>query len=194
MNNQYSSIAIFDLTSDSKMAISAISVTPDEVVLSGAWVLPQSNKKDISLILSNRLAIPLTTEAEKLFPEKEFGFRKVSLADFFSEAKDDAKSGLDSFNEYKNQDSKKRKNLVAPTFYDWNEVPNLLQAASALNSFGMTDQYDGTAPEMRPVHAAARLVQLFVLKWHSDESARSGRKYVDGTDAELTILPRSWMN
>lgn len=197
MNRQYSSIAIFDLAEDSKIAISVISVisvTPNEVVLSGAWVLPQNNKIDISLILSNRLAIPLSPEAEKLFSEKEFEFRKVSLSDFFSEAKDDAKSGLQSFNQYKDQDPKKRKNLVEPGFYDWNEAPNLLQAPWILNSLGMTDQYEGTAPEMRPILAAARLVQFFIVKWHSDELARTGRKYVDGTDAELTILPRSWVN
>jgi hypothetical protein len=194
MNNQYSSIAIFDLTLDSKVAISAISVTPNEVVLSGAWVLPQINTKDISLILSERLAIPLSPEAEKLFSANEFGYRKVSLADFFSEAKDDAKSGLDSFNVYKDQDPKKRKILVAPTFYDWDEAPNLLQAASVLNLLGMKDEYDGTAPEMRPVLAAARLVQFFVLKWHADESARTGRKYVDGADAQITILPKSWLS
>lgn len=193
MNNQYSSIALFDLTLDSKVAIAAISVTPNEVVLSGAWVLPQSNAKDISLILSNRLAIPLTPGAEEIFSEKEFGYRKVSLADFISEAKADAKSGLESFSEYKNQDLKKRKNLVAPTFFEWNETPDLLQAAAVLESFGINGRYEGSPSEMESTHAAARLVQFFILKWHSDESARSGRKYVDGTEAELTILPRSWL-
>jgi hypothetical protein len=193
VNNQYSSIALFDLTSDSKVAIAAVSVTPNEVVLSGAWLLPQNNEKDISLILSNRLAIPLTPGAEKIFSEKQFGYKKVSLADFISEAKADAKSGLDSFNEYKNQDLKKRKNLVAPTFFEWNETPDLLQATTVLESFGIIGRYEGSASEMESTHAAARLVQFFILKWHSDESARSGRKYVDGTEAELTILPRSWL-
>jgi hypothetical protein len=193
VNNQYSSIVVFDLTSNSKVAITAVSVTPNEVVLSGAWVLPQSNKKDISLILSNRSAIPLSSGAEKIFSEKEFGYRKVSLADFFSEAKADAKSGLESFIEYKNQDLKKRKNLVAPSFFEWNQTPDLLEAVAVLESFGISGQYEGSAPEMESTHAAARLVQFFILKWHSDESARSGRKYVDGTEAELTILPRSWL-
>jgi hypothetical protein len=193
MNKQYSSIAIFDVVADSKVAISAISVTPNEVVLSGAWVFSQSNKKDISLVLSDRLGIPLSLEAENLLTEKEFGYKKVSMSDFFSEAQSDAKLGLQAFNEFKEQDLKKRKNLVEPSFFDWKDVPNLLQSASVLNSLGLTDQYEGTATEMRSVLAAARLVQFYILKWHADESSRTGRKYVEGSDAEITILPRSWM-
>ena len=193
MNKQYSSIAVFDVTPDSKVAIAAISVTPNEVVLSGAWVFSQSNKAEISLVLSDRLAIPLSIDAEKLFTEKALGYKKVSLSDFFSEAEIDAKIGLKAFQEFKDEDPKKRKNLVQPTFFEWDEAPNLLQAASVLSSLGITDRYDGTATEMLSVFAAARLVQFYIMKWHEDESSRAGRKYVEGTDAEITILPRSWM-
>jgi hypothetical protein len=30
--------------------------------------------------------------------------------------------------------------------------------------------------------------------WHLDEQDRSSRKYVEGEDAEITILPKSWLN
>ena len=42
--------------------------------------------------------------------------------------------------------------------------------------------------------AAARLVKFLIEMWQLDEQERVNRKYVDGTDAEITILPESWLN
>lgn len=194
MSSQYASVAIFDLGPANKVSISVISVTPNEVVLSGSWVLEQHQDNEISLILSDRLAIPLTKATESAYPEKKYGYTKVSLSDFFVEARLDAASSLEAFNQYRNEDLKKRKNLVPPFFYDWSTPPDLLEAEEILGSLGIPGTYEGTAPEMKRVLAAARLVLYFISKWQNDESARSGRKYVDGAEAQITILPRKWMS
>jgi hypothetical protein len=193
MSSPYASLAVFDLVSESKVAISTISITTDEVVLSGAWVLDQAQEAEIALILSDRLAIPLSSEAAKKFSEDKTGYKKVSLAQFVSEAKSEANLGRESFDKYKNEDLKKRKNLVAPEFYEWASVPDLMQSESHLDSFGLVEGYEGTAPEMRQVLAAARVLQYLILKWKSDELSRSGRKYVEGENATVTILPKSWL-
>lgn len=194
MSSQYASVAIFDLGPANKVSISVISVTPSEVVLSGSWVLEQHQDNEISLILSDRLAIPLTKATESAYPEKKYGYTKVSLSDFFVEARLDAASSLEAFNQYRNEDLKKRKNLVPPFFYDWSTPPDLLEAEGILGSLGIPGTYEGTALEMKRVLAAARLVLYFISKWQNDESARSGRKYVDGAEAQITILPRKWMS
>jgi len=193
MSSPYASLAIFDLVPESKVAISTISVTTDEVVLSGAWVLDQSQVNEIKLILSDRLGIPLSSEAAKKFSEDKMGYSKVSLAQFVSEAKSEAALGRESFDKYRSEDLKKRKNLVAPEFYEWESVPDLMQSESHLDSFGLVQGYEGTAPEMRQVLAAARVLQYLILKWKSDELSRSGRKYVEGDSAVVTILPKSWL-
>ena len=46
---------------------------------------------------------------------------------------------------------------------------------------------------MRNTLAAARLVKFLIEMWQLDEQERVNRKYVDGTDAEITILPESWL-
>ncbi|CAN2206955.1 hypothetical protein MCEMRE22_00908 [Candidatus Nanopelagicaceae bacterium] len=194
MSSQYASVAIFDLGPANKVSISVISVTPNEVVLSGSWVLEQHQDNEISLILSDRLAIPLTKATESAYPEKKYGYTKVSLSDFFVEARLDAASSLEAFNQYRNEDLKKRKNLVPPFFYDWSTPPDLLEAEGILGSLGIPGTYEGTVLEMKRVLAAARLVLYFISKWQNDETARSGRKYVDGAEAQITILPRKWMS
>lgn len=194
MSSQYASVAIFDLGPANKVSISVISVTPSEAVLSGSWVLEQHQDNEISLILSDRLAIPLTKATESAYPEKKYGYTKVSLSDFFVEARLDAASSLEAFNQYRNEDLKKRKNLVPPFFYDWSTPPDLLEAEGILGSLGIPGTYEGTALEMKRVLAAARLVLYFISKWQNDETARSGRKYVDGAEAQITILPRKWMS
>jgi len=50
-----------------------------------------------------------------------------------------------------------------------------------------------TPEDMKKTLAAARLVKFLVDMWQLDEQERVNRKYVDGTDAEITILPESWL-
>ena len=194
MSSKYSSIAIFDLSPNERVAISTISISSEEVSLSGAWVFPTDQVQDISLVLSGRLAIPLSDAASKKFSESIFQFKTVSLDDFFLEAKRDAKAGLESFDSYKNEDLKKRKNLVSPIFFDWQDAPDLRQSSSYLETQGLLQGYEGTSPEMENVLSAARVVKFLIERWQSDENARSGRKYVDGQQAEMTILPTAWLN
>lgn len=194
MDNQYASVAIFDLASELKVSISVISVTPNEVVLSGSWVLKQSKIDEISLVLKDRLAIPLSPSAETTFPGSKFGYEKVSIKEFFSEAHAEALSNLDAFNLYKNEDLKKRKNLVAPVFYDWTTPPNLADAEIVLKSMSLSGIYEETASEMKSVLPAARLVQFYITKWQTDEAARSGRKYASADESQAKILPSKWLN
>ena len=46
---------------------------------------------------------------------------------------------------------------------------------------------------MRNTLAAARLVKFLIEMWQLDEQERVNRKYVDGTDSEITIFPESWL-
>ena len=50
-----------------------------------------------------------------------------------------------------------------------------------------------TPAAMRSTLAAGRLVKFLVEMWQLDEQEKVNRKYVDGTDAEITILPESWL-
>lgn len=194
MSTKYASVAVFKITSDSQLAISAVSITPDETVLSGAWVIPMDRSEDISTILSGKLAIPLNMEAEQAFSPKDYFYQKVSLNDFFAEAERDAKSSLDSFEDFRSEDLKKRKNLVKPEFYQWGEVPNLLNSWEILELLGLPSRNEDCAPEMREVLGAGRLVQYFISQWHNDERARSGRRYLNGEEIEITLLPNAWLN
>ena len=47
--------------------------------------------------------------------------------------------------------------------------------------------------DMRKTLATARLVKFFIEMWQLDEQERANRKYVEGADAEITILPESWL-
>jgi hypothetical protein len=194
MSKKYASVAVFDITANSQIAISAISITPNETVLSGAWVIPVERHDDISTVLSGKLAIPLNEEAEQAFPSQIFGYTKVSLTDFFAEAERDAKYGIDSFDSFKAEDPKKRKNLVKPEFFPWGVAPDLLKSWEILAQIGLPSKSDDCAPEMRAALGASRLVQYFILQWHNDERSRSGRRYLEGSEIEITILPKAWLD
>lgn len=194
MSAKYASVAVLNLTSNSQVAIAAISVTSNEAVLSGAWVIRLESTDDISTVLSGKLVIPLSKEAEEVLDPKNYGYSKVSLSDFFAEAKRDARASLESFEAFQTGDIKKRKNLVRPHFFPWNEVPALSKSWEALDQFGLPSNNEDCAPEMREALGAARLVQYFISQWQNDERARSGRRYLDDDEIDTTILPKAWLN
>ena len=51
----------------------------------------------------------------------------------------------------------------------------------------------GTPDNFKKTLSAARLVKHLVDMWQLDEQERNNRKYVEGEDAKITILPESWL-
>ena len=67
------------------------------------------------------------------------------------------------------------------------------QSVEYMESIGKLAVPASTPVGMKNTLAAARLVRFMVEMWQLDEQERVNRKYVDETDAEITILPESWL-
>jgi hypothetical protein len=193
LNNYYASIAIVEMHSNEKITIESISVSKGECVLSGAWEFPIDDKQNISNVISNKLIIALGNESNvvKFLDDSELKFLKAQP--FLIEAKKAAKDAILAYELFKSEDAKKRKNMVEPTFFNWPEELDFNQSAEFLESIGKIAVPVSTPEGMKNTLAAARLVKLLVEMWQLDEQERVNRKYVDETDAEITILPESWL-
>ena len=112
---------------------------------------------------------------------------------FIEEAKFAAKEAAISFDSYKADSPLKRNKLVAPEFYNWPDSINLNNATEILESMGKLAIPLGTPNEMKRIIAAARLLRFLIDKWHSDEQERNNRKYIQGNEADITILPKAWL-
>lgn len=194
MSNTYASLNIIEIYKSSKICVSKISVSPEGCVLSGGWVfdLEESNKIGQVMSRSKVLTIGSTSDLSPLV--KKYDLRVLTPRDFFLEAANDVKLAIQRFEEFKLEDIKKRKNLVAPDFFDWPTDIDLNKSTEVLESLGIVGTIQGTAPEMKNVMPAARLVKYFVDKWLSDEAERKSKKFVIGREAEITILPTCWLN
>jgi hypothetical protein len=192
-NNYYASIAIVEMHSNEKISIESISVSKGECVLSGAWEFPVNDKQNISNVVSNKLIIALGNESAvvKFLDDSELKFLKAKP--FLFEARKAAKDAILAYESFKSEDAKKRKNMVEPTFFNWPEELDFNQSAEFLESIGKIAVPASTPEGMKNTLAAARLVKFLVEMWQLDEQERINRKYVDGTDAEITILPESWL-
>jgi hypothetical protein len=193
LNNYYASIAIVEMHSNEKITIESISVSRGECVLSGAWEFPIDDKQNISNVVSNKLIIALGNESNvvKFLDDSELKFLKARP--FLIEAKKAAKDAILAYELFKSEDAKKRKNMVEPTFFNWPEELDFNQSAEFLESIGKIAVPASTPEGMKNTLAAARLVKFLVEMWQLDEQERVNRKYVDETDAEITILPESWL-
>jgi hypothetical protein len=193
MKNYYASLAIVEIHSNEKITIESISVSKGECVLSGAWEFSTDNKRDIISVLSNKLIIALgnESEVEAFLDNSELKF--LNAKPFLLEAKKAASDATLAYELFKSEDAKKRKNIVEPTFFKWPEELDFNKSADYMESIGKIAVTASTPAVMKNTLAAARLVKFLVEMWQLDEQERVNRKYVDGTDAEITILPESWL-
>jgi hypothetical protein len=191
--NYYASIAVVAVHPGEKVTIESISVSKGECVLSGAWDFSTSDKLNIDNVVSGKLIIPLGDETaiRKLLAESNL--RYLSAKPFLQEAKRAADDALAAYELFKSEDVKKRKKMVEPSFFAWPEDLDFNHSAEYMASIGKMAVPTSTPAAMRSTLAAARLVKFLVEMWQLDEQERVNRKYVDGTDAEITILPESWL-
>ena len=193
IKNYYASIAIVEIHSNEKVTIESISVTKVECVLSGEWEFSANDKQDIVSVVSNKLIIALGSESivSAFLDNSELKFLKAKP--FLVEAKKAATEALLAYELFKSEDAKKRKKMVEPTFFNWPEELDFNYSAEFLESIGKMAVPASTPTGMIRTLAAARLVKFLVEMWQLDEQERVNRKYVDGADAEITILPESWL-
>ena len=192
MSSTYSTLAILQYVPSSEVAIAAISVTTDDCVISGAWVLPIQDTIQIGLVLSNRQILTINKSKKEIDLILSLNLVEIKFVDFFREARTDADEALKIYENYKAMEPKKRKSLVSPNFFDWPIDIDLSDSISLLEKNGMNGKIKGTDLKFQDVLAAARLTKFYIDKWQSDENERLSRKYVDGEQAVLTILPRAW--
>jgi hypothetical protein len=193
MKPSYASVVAYEIANNDYISISKVSVTENEVVLSGAWVLSLSDEKEISLVLNGKLGIPV---GKTKFDDKyalKFGITEPSFSDFFLEASEAALSALALFEAFRSEEPTKRKKLIVPSFYSWPANVDFSEIKSEMTRFGLVDHIVGTDPKMENALTAGRLLKFFLDHWMSDEIERNSRKYIQGEDTEVTILPNCWL-
>ena len=190
---KFVSLAIIEMTSDERIIIEALSVSKSEVVLSGAWDFSVQDIDSIKGVLACSLLLPLGDEKrlrEFLIDSK---YMYLELKPFLEEAKLAAREAVISYDSYKAENLSKRKKLVAPEFYNWPDSVNLNNATDILDSMGKLAIPLGTPDEMKRLIAAARVLKHLIDKWRLDEQERINRKYIQGNEADATILPKAWL-
>jgi hypothetical protein len=194
LKNYYASIAIVEMLGEGKVNIESISVSKGECVLSGAWNFSAEEIEKINNVVSGKLIIPLgeETAVKKLLIDSELKFIKAKP--FLQEAKQAANDALAAYEKFKSEDAKKRKKMVEPSFFNWPDDLDFNQSTKFLESIGKMAVPVETPSDMKKTLAAARLVKFLIDMWQQDELERGNRKYVEGAEAEITILPESWLS
>jgi len=193
IKNYYASIAILEFHSDAIVNIESISVSRGECVLSGAWSFTADERQSILNVISGRMIIPLGDESKimKLISNPELKFIKAKP--FLVEAKKAANDALAAYETYKLENFSKRKKMIEPNFFAWPDDLDFNDSAKYLESLGKLAVPLSTPVDMRKTLAAAWLVNFLVDMWQRDEQERVNRRYVEGAESEITILPESWL-
>jgi hypothetical protein len=194
ISNYYASIAVVEIHADSTVTIESVSVTSGECVLSGAWEFQISDSENIQNVLSGKLIIPLgkMDGIKKLIGDTQVAY--IEASPFLTDARDAASEALEAYEAFKSENPTKRKKLVSPNFYNWPDIIDFNDASNFLESIGKMATPVGTPEGFKNTLSAARLLKHLVDMWQLDEQERNNRKYVEGEDAAITILPESWLS
>jgi hypothetical protein len=193
ISNYYASIAVVEVHPDDSVTIESISVAEGECILSGAWDFRVNETLNIQNVLDGKLIIPIgdASQVRKTLGDVNAVF--VDVSTFLKDARKAADEALLAYAAFKSEDPTKRKKLVAPEFYDWPSSLDFNSSAKYLESIGKLATPHGTPDSFKRTLSAARLLKHLVDMWQLDEQERTNRKYVDGDDATITILPVSWL-
>jgi len=209
---QYASIAVIKSISKSTTAIEVISVTADSCDLAGAWIIENSEHEKLTHLLIGRLILKLELNAEIAKLIAEFDAYVIDFDDFISEARNEASFAEKSYFEFmrKNEEEYrtfmaikpaerkllpqiKKKQLIEPVFYSWPNKFDVLNSESFLKSINKEGLLSNHESQMKDVLIAARATKYLIDKWREDEIERSNRLYVEGEDANVSILPVCWL-
>jgi hypothetical protein len=208
----YASLVLVDLIKSGKIALWTVSVTSTSAELTGAWVIEKDDSQTLKQIMSGRLILLVDKmyQADELFS----GYLNsiVELSDFVKEAKNESESALVAFNDFVLENEKKykeymaidktnrkllpkvsKKQLTTPEFFDWPTDLTLNDSKKYLESRGKFGLVSVASDELANVLIAARCLQFLISMWQIDETERRNKVYIEGDDAAVTILPRTWL-
>jgi hypothetical protein len=209
----YASVVLIELINEKEIALWAVSVNSTSVELSGAWVIPAEDSDVCKQIISGRLILLVgkSWHADEVLTGNTGLI--VELSDFIREAKGEAESALVTFNEFVLENERKykeymaieknsrkllpkisRKKLVTPVFFDWPEKLTIDQSEKYLESKGKFGSVGLSGNGLDHILTATRCVQFLISMWQADEVERRTKVYIEGDAAEVTVLPKVWLN
>lgn len=209
----YGSLAVVEVQAQGEVAIETVSVTTDTCDLSGAWLIPIEQLKEVSQIIDGRLLIIIgsRTQAKEILVNNLSS--EVSIQEFVVEADKDASAAIKAFEKYLIQNDEAyskymlinpterkllpkvvKKKLIHPEFYDWPKEIDVTRPNEFLVSQRRIGEISGADPKLKNVLATAKLVKFLIDMWRRDEFERKNRLYVNDTDAVVSILPNCWLS
>jgi hypothetical protein len=159
-----------------------------EVSVSGIWEVSANEVEHATQLVSNRLLVG--TEDGIKFVRKILGEHvgESSLSEFVQSALAEQQQLQALWQQYKDEEPKKRKDLVSPKWPEW---PTSIEDATPIEmlvAMGKSPYSRGTPKEMRTIIAFSRLIYMMLENWMSVEEERLRRKFLRG----IADSPRMW--
>ena len=185
----YGAIAVVDVDEQKNSVVSVISVRENEVSLSGLWILNSNQISELSDICANKSILSMSKE----LPFKTGDTKDISLEVLRKIAISENLLAMTSWEEFKALEPKKRKKLVQPDFFAWDQELQIEDYERLCRIYNRFPDFKETDAKAKRVLAVSYLVQFLIQKWQSDEQERCQRDFIRGTNLGFRILPESWL-
>jgi hypothetical protein len=192
-NEKVLGIATVDLTPQGNLAVSHVSVDADGARLTGTWLLISPTTVELENLLAQWILVGTRDGVGRV--SKVLG-REMPSADLreLVGACELAETQLqEAWVSYRDDEPKKRANLVPPNWPSWPRVNDDHTAAQILVELGRLPYSEGTPLELRDILALTKLVKYVVDCWQELESERLARAYLAAGDPSRNLLPAGWI-
>jgi HPt (histidine-containing phosphotransfer) domain-containing protein len=187
-------IAVVDETIGAAVAIEHVTVGEAGANLSGAWVLSDPNPADLDNLLRQWIIVGTRDGIERICRDLGQSLSSADLRELVSACQEAESAILAAWQTYKDEEPKKRANLVPVGAPAWPRVQDDADAVAIMRDLGRVAVPPGCADEMRDVLALARLVEYVVDAWQELESERLSRPYLAAINPHRAHLPAAWLS
>ena len=163
-----------------------------EIWLSGIWEVDKNDRETIRGLLKDR--VPVGTIDGLAFIESAVGIKVSSqaLQNFVNACHVEQSELQKSWQEYKEAEPSKRKNLVTPKWPSWPENVSDAAPIELLGELGKLAYPADTPKDMQTMVAFGKLMYLMLENWMNIEEERIRRKFLKEKHPGARLWPPSF--
>lgn len=186
--------ALVDQAKSGNLLIHHVSIREEGVFFTGLWSLNNPDSK----IVQDRLTHWLITGTRDGMAQIEAvlgeNIHAANLAGLVTACEKADKSLNEIWQEYRDEEPRKRANLKPLAARTWPMVGEDGEAAKILKRVGRSPFPQSAPNETRDILALANLVSYVIETWYDLETDRLSRKYLQMDEDKRHLYPPEWLN
>jgi hypothetical protein len=189
---KFHGLTVAQLLPDESIAFGQVKNSLTGTSLSGNWLFSQKDSDAISSVCRSHILISNMVTLERITRSSSQNIFYGNFDDFVSSIKSDEENLRIEWEAHLQENPKKAKTLVSPTWANWKNTLSVEDPIGSLIASGRSAHPDSTPDDMKSLIALARMARHVLDIWRELENSRISRKFLKGSREAERLWPHNW--